>query len=176
MGNTLAKLYDNGFFLKNAGARIAKYGWLVAAVGISILLTWWGVYSLSSPFPSSWPKAVTTTLFFILIQALYFLLLASILQKNAVLTPLLSSRIMRYLGNISFSFYIVHGIWGISYAAKFTEAMNDGFPKVMATWVLGMIFSITIASLLYLWLEKPYFTGRSYFSTQFKNAPTKNIG
>ena len=76
-GILLAKLHDHGFFLRGIGALIAKYGWVIAFVGIPILLTWWGVYALASPFPKSWPTVVTTVLFFMLIEALYFLLIAS---------------------------------------------------------------------------------------------------
>lgn len=161
-GILLAKLFDHGHLKKGLGRVISEYGYIISFIGLTGLLTWWGIYGLKSALPDY----SNTVIFYLLIQIAYFLLIVSLLKKDSVLTPLFSSRPMRYLGNISYSFYVVHWIWGIKSAEAITKHMPDSIWKLIATWILGFIFTTIIASLIFLWLEKPYFTGRSYFSNK----------
>ncbi|MBC7754440.1 MAG: acyltransferase [Moraxellaceae bacterium] len=159
-GILLAKLFDQGYLSNRIVSRFSKISLYVSLLGILSLLIWHGVYNEASQLP----PVINTYLFYTLVQFLYFLLLTCLLKVDCSLTPFLSSRFMQFLGNISFSFYVVHGIWGIGTARKITDDLPDTIWKLISTWTLGMAISILFATILFLWLEKPYFTGRSYFS------------
>lgn len=146
-GVFLAKLLESGRLEKGLGFAMSKYGWVVTLVMLPVLMRWW---QNSAPF-------------FLGSQILYFLLVASLLRKDSPLTPVFSSRPARFLGAISYSFYVLHYLWGLRPASWLLRDVPDSLVKMAALGGLSMSVSIVLASILFLWLEKPYFTGEPYF-------------
>ena len=110
--------------------------------------TLWFAYQLSYTYFT--PVFLITT----------FLLVLKVLYGSGFLRRLFEYKWLRYMGNISYSFYLMHGLaieLVMINMTPFFSGMSKGMYFALtfpATLVLGII----ISTLLFLLTEKPYFT------------------
>lgn len=77
-----------------------------------------------------------------------------VLRRAATWTPL------RYLGNISYSFYLVHGIVIQWLASLLQPAASDGVQSIALFAAVAFFVSWLVATALYAAAERPYFRRR----------------
>lgn len=84
--------------------------------------------------------------------------------QNGFLSKILSKKILIYLGEISFAFYMVHQLvinilWAINYKLRF---FNNGYLLL----ITALITSVVTSSILYTYFEKPlnYYLRKKYIS------------
>jgi len=93
---------------------------------------------------------------------LYFLA-ALLLVNQAVfgcgwLNALFSGNLIRYFGNMSFSFYLIHGLcMHIAFTAVPYDESTPVLQYVLVTFVASVVLSIFVATLLFVTVEKQYF-------------------
>jgi len=89
-----------------------------------------------------------------------FLLVLKVLYGDGFLNRLFRIRWFRYLGNISYSFYLMHGL-----AIELVMGhLAEGFVEfgiavyLVATFGLALLLAVALSTVLFLLTEKPYFT------------------
>lgn len=86
-----------------------------------------------------------------------FLLADNALHSNGIISRFFSLRPLRLLGNISYSFYLLHpaGLLAIRYVI---EPLNlHGFAWATAVVIGGFAMSVVMAAVSFICLERPYF-------------------
>jgi peptidoglycan/LPS O-acetylase OafA/YrhL len=132
--------------LKRAAAGIPLWAVLVAYAGSSVLFAETLSYRLFSPI-----FAVTATL--LVLKTLY---------GTGLLAKLFSATPLRYLGNVSYSFYLTHGL-GIELVMYRYHDTFASLPPLLYTFVtlfLCLILSTIVATILFVTVERPYFRRR----------------
>lgn len=97
---------------------------------------------------------------YILLQIGFALLLLSALADNLYAKRIFRWKPLRFIGNISFSFYVIHGIWGINLSHSFTNVITHNEVntlKFVSHYFVAFILTVALAAFLYYYLEKPYF-------------------
>ncbi|MDZ7959047.1 MAG: acyltransferase [Aulosira sp. DedQUE10] len=97
----------------------------------------------------------------LVLPAFSLLILAVSVNNNSVISKILNSRLMLYLGTISYSIYMVH--WLIQellklfWIYKYNDAFGKGFTEYEALVSLGgfLIITLLVASLTYRFVEVP---------------------
>jgi peptidoglycan/LPS O-acetylase OafA/YrhL len=97
------------------------------------------------------------TTFFFVVKVLFS---KSVLYRFFTFTP------FRYLGNISYSFYLMHniGIELIMYRYRYIFEGLDRSMFLFVTIILSLLISIMLSTLLFQIAERPYFTHRQSMS------------
>ena len=95
------------------------------------------------------PVFAVTTFFFV----------GNVLFGGGILYRIFSATPLRYLGNISFSFYLMHGfaIEIIMYSHRGLFAGLDGIAYLLATLLPCLVLSTMFATVLFVLAERPYF-------------------
>lgn len=155
-GILLADLYDSAFYKTLTDKKITKWIWAIPLLSIPVLQMAWGVYGVANIQAAS----LGSMIFYLIVQIQFFLLLLSILDPNSHVSRLFSLDIFRYLGTISYSFYIIHWIWGLKLTSKVLKNFPEGQIRIGVTYLVGFGLSVLFASILFLCLEKPYFKKR----------------
>jgi len=91
-----------------------------------------------------------------------FLVVLAVTHGDGVLRRWVAWRPWRYLGNISYSFYLVHGL-GIELAMNVHRSGGAGLGGpiyLVTTLVSSLVIGLALATVLFLVAEKPYFTWR----------------
>ena len=88
-----------------------------------------------------------------------FFFVVNVLFGGGLLYRIFSVTPLRYLGNISFSFYLMHGfgIEIIMYSHRGIFAGLDGAAFLLATLVPSLVLSVLFATALFVIAERPYF-------------------
>jgi exopolysaccharide production protein ExoZ len=98
------------------------------------------------------PLFVITTFFFV----------TKVLYGDGLLHKFFCLTALRYLGNISYSFYLMHllAIDLVMYRYRDAFATFDGIGFLAVTFVLCLFLSVAFATMLFLVAERPYFQRR----------------
>jgi peptidoglycan/LPS O-acetylase OafA/YrhL len=97
----------------------------------------------------------------VFVVATFFVVL-KLTHGDGVLRRVFSWTPLRYLGNISYSFYLTHGL-GVELAMNLcgNTFLDLGGPVyLIATLVTSLVIGIILATILFAVAEKPYFTWR----------------
>ena len=92
-----------------------------------------------------------------------FLLVAKVVYGDGVLHDLFSNALMRYVGNVSYSFYLFHGLMIIvvcEYLGPHLAMLPDPV-KFIVLFLTAFFSSCAVAALSYALFEKPYFAHRA---------------
>jgi peptidoglycan/LPS O-acetylase OafA/YrhL len=93
-----------------------------------------------------------------------FLLVLKVLYGNGLLNRIFMLRWFRYLGNISYSFYLLHGLaieLVMGHLAKYF--MELGMTAYLVfTFGLALLLAVVFSTVLFLLTEKPYFTRKQH--------------
>jgi exopolysaccharide production protein ExoZ len=113
----------------------------------------------------------STTLFAQLLEYTYFIpvfvvatffVVLKVTHGEGVLRRVFAWTPLRYLGNVSYSFYLVHGL-GVELTMNFygSAFLGLGGPVyLVATLVTSLVIGLILATGLFVLAEKPYFTWR----------------
>jgi peptidoglycan/LPS O-acetylase OafA/YrhL len=96
-------------------------------------------------------------IYFILVGIAFSIVVVSVLTKNKYLSYILDNRLLRFTGIISYSFYLIHPI-----VIGLTLAISTHSNKYIGASIhLALAVGLTYltSSIIFLLLEKPYFTG-----------------
>jgi exopolysaccharide production protein ExoZ len=98
---------------------------------------------------------------YILLELGFVGILLSVLSPNNTLTKrILAFKPLRFIGNISYSFYMVHGVWGLYISFSLCNVIfgvHISPIRILFDYIFGFIITTLIASFTYYYLEKPYF-------------------
>jgi exopolysaccharide production protein ExoZ len=88
-----------------------------------------------------------------------FFFVVKVLYAEGWLYRLFSLTLLRYLGNISFSFYLMHGlaIEVVMYRYREAFAGLDGTMFLTLTFAICLLLSLVLSTALFLIAERPYF-------------------
>ena len=130
-------------YLKRLSARIPTWVVVTAFLGSTLL------FGETLRYDYFIPVFAFTTFFFVV----------NVLFADGVLYRIFSVTPLRYLGNISFSFYLVHGfaIEIIMYSQRDIFAGLEGILFLLATMLPSLALSVLFATVLFVLAERPYF-------------------
>jgi peptidoglycan/LPS O-acetylase OafA/YrhL len=133
-------LHDRRWFGRLAGWFGGRWASMALLVALCLAC------NLPNPDLSGWPR--------LLIQVLMTLLLSScVIREDSVLNRLLSFRIIRRIGVISYGMYLYH-MFTIYVVRVALDRVNVKFPA--ALFVLGLLLTIVVAELSYRFYEMPF--------------------
>ena len=95
-------------------------------------------------------------------MVIYSLLIVKIVFCDNFLSKLFSLRPLRLLGNISYSFYLVHGpvIWLVFRKLIPWMGFTDEITQIAVAFVASISLSVVVSLAVFYIVEKPYFTLR----------------
>jgi exopolysaccharide production protein ExoZ len=120
---------------------------LIAVGGIAAIFVVFAVFPLSE-----WGAAV-------LLAAGYFALCSASIHSRNVLSRMLSADWLRALGNISYSFYLVHGFVTVACVRLLARALASlDRPNIVFWATIGPVFILAfcVGAALFLAVEKPF--------------------
>jgi exopolysaccharide production protein ExoZ len=88
-----------------------------------------------------------------------FICLAAAARPANLVKACFSAKPLRVVGMVSYSFYLCHAKFGISLGNRIADRYVDE-PSYGLSFALGVAVSILMATFLFHFLEKPYFTRR----------------
>lgn len=91
----------------------------------------------------------------------FFVIIGSLLTPEAPLRPIFASRPLRMVGAMSYSAFLIHACWAIPVAELFVKpVLAPGFAFLALHYLLSIIITLLVSSLMFHFLEKPYFFRR----------------
>jgi len=97
--------------------------------------------------------------FYVLVDIFFALLIKASFSTDGIIARLLSSPFLRFLGKISYSFYLVHISLNwllLNWLAPVTSKIG-----MLAYYAITLTCSIVVSSVTYLLLEQPYFNKKA---------------
>ncbi|MFH1036113.1 MAG: hypothetical protein V1806_16550 [Pseudomonadota bacterium] len=61
------------------------------------------------------------------------------------------------MGTVSYSAFLIHGVWGIALAGLLVRPLGEGLSVLALHYLLSWTITMLTAMLLFHYLEKPYF-------------------
>lgn len=100
------------------------------------------------------------TIQFVLFDISAFFLIGSLVfAPKTVIYSLFNARPLRFLGAVSYSFFLSHAIWGVGIGARISDFMlpgGGGF-KIILYFVITVLTTFIISTFMFHFLEKPYY-------------------
>lgn len=88
----------------------------------------------------------------------FFVFLYACFTSTSFLGRVFSGRFTRYLGNMSYSYYLLHGL-ALKFVALLANRVGPAGQSELLFWLLlpaGFVVSLISSGLLYMWIEKPF--------------------
>lgn len=108
--------------------------------------------------------------YFFTVDLIFFIIAANLLVKNRIIEEFFSSKILRLFGVLSYSLYLVHVL-----CIDFTHRRLP--IATLSTMVYELLFAIAVtlivSTVIFTFLERPYFTKKIFFINAFKSLKTK---
>jgi peptidoglycan/LPS O-acetylase OafA/YrhL len=99
--------------------------------------------------------------FYLCADACFALLVAHLLNGAGTLHRILCTRPAQYLGRVSYSFYLVHGLYGIPLAARMLDGLRGGVLfRMIIGYAAALALTTAMAGVLFHFFERPYFRSR----------------
>lgn len=124
---------------------------LVLLVGFSGI---WGAYCALIQASN-----VMRSSYYFLVGSVAAVLLYSLLSGESFMSKLFSLKILRVLGEMSYSFYLTHAMIGIPFAQHFTGTVSNVHGMVVAYFVTIVVTAV-ISAFVYYCTERGYFLKR----------------
>lgn len=157
-------LAESSSFLTN---RIFKLFGLLSFIGIATLMFIWGNYP-----EIVFAKKEYTEIFFILIDINAFFLINFLINFNSFIRHTLETKLIRSLGQISYTFYLVHAVIGLRISNKIYHSVGS-FKEVCLSYVISFFVTFIISSFFFYLTERQYFHNKRLV-VSLKNTITDN--
>ena len=99
---------------------------------------------------------ITRNLYYLTVSILFAIILLRLINYKGTLNRIFEWRPLRIIGQVSYSFYLLHVIIGIPIALKLVPEVVT-VPKMALHYAISFIATFLLATLVYFFLEKPYF-------------------
>jgi peptidoglycan/LPS O-acetylase OafA/YrhL len=96
--------------------------------------------------------------YFITLDMFYSIIVANLIFSKTLLTNIFNNKVLRLFGVLSYSFYLIHPICVSLLSKSFNSFV--GLEKLLIALVVSMTFCLLSSSLIFVSLERPYFTRR----------------
>lgn len=151
-GVALARLMADGR-ARALLTRLPRPTWLVG-LALFVYCRWlWGSgYFMAAPGNDH----VKTLLFFGAVDLSLFLIVASVLTRESLLTRIFSFLPLRFLGVISYSLFMTH-VLAMQIAQNVFRIPVTGVWSMLANHVVTLAFAVGLACFSFSYLERPYF-------------------
>ncbi|MBI5522929.1 MAG: acyltransferase [Desulfarculus sp.] len=150
-GLGLAKLFHTPDLWRRLAPRLA-WAWL-PALALFYAARWYWTYQAAAIVHTPWKWAA----YFSTVDLCFLLIVASLLSGLSRLQGLLNLRPMRMLGTVSYSAFLIHGVWGITLAELVVRPLGPGLGVLGLHYLLSWLITLATAALLFHFLEKPYY-------------------
>lgn len=91
----------------------------------------------------------------------FFVVIGALLTPASPLRGVFTSRLLRVPGAVSYSAFLIHACWAIPVAEMFVKPLLAQGPSYLALhYLLSVAITLVVASLMFHFLEKPYFFRR----------------
>jgi len=134
------------FNLKNKYLQIIS---LVSILAQIFMFGYFNQYMISSDFK---------LLYYIVFDIMVSIFLITLLCQETFLKVIFKSKLLVFLGKISYSFYLTHAMIGIYFSTIFLKNYHFNY---FINAVITFIFSVIIAAIFFLITERPYFIYKS---------------
>ena len=136
--------------------RVCRLMLPIAIVGVFTSQLAWSIYA--GQIGESY---ALRNLFYLVVSSCFSVIVAYLATCNSGgwLNFVLQSTFMRVIGQISFSFYLIHFAIAFPLSAKMISNV-DSFTSMCAHYICTFLLTIFLASLLYYHFERPYFVSK----------------
>ena len=99
--------------------------------------------------------------YFVSLDMLFAIIMANLIFSKTILTNIFETKILRWFGVLSYSFYLCHPVC----VSLLSNSFNSfyGAEKLLAAFAAAMPFCLLVSSIIFVTLERSYFT-RKYLS------------
>jgi len=98
--------------------------------------------------------------FFITVSLCFGLILLRVVTIKGTLNQILEFKPFRMLGQISYSFYLVHAIIGIPLSLQIFPFI-DTFQKMIISYIVSILVTFFLATFIFYYFERPYLLKKS---------------
>ncbi|HAN10373.1 MAG TPA: hypothetical protein DCP90_07150 [Clostridiales bacterium] len=168
-GESVVNKISNGNLIYPGMFRFVAFLWGVGLAKLSLSLIWWNrfkkffSYAIYIAVPLlfvlqwywEWGRA-HKPFYFIIVDIVFFIMIGNVLVNDNLFRKIFSWKPLTILGIISYSFYLAHATCiGIT-----NSLINSysGYSRLGLHLIFSFILTFIVASLLYYFLERPYFT------------------
>lgn len=150
-GAGLAKLYGTPELWQRLKPRLT-WAWL-PALALFYGARWLWTYQAAAIIHTPWKWAA----YFGAMDLSFLLIIASLLTGASRLQGWFNWRPVRIMGTVSYSAFLIHGVWGIALAGLLVRPLGEGLSVLALHYLLSWTITMLTAMLLFHYLEKPYF-------------------
>ena len=130
---------------------------------------WFSLHFYGGPFVPDINHALFTSLGFFCINLGSLCLVLLAIDPNTSISRLLQFRALRWLGSISYGFYVFHDIPHVLYA-HIAIHLYPANPKSSVTALVGLVGTLVLASASYYGFERPFLRLKSRFNADSPSA------
>ena len=161
-GILLASAYLN----RNLWENISKYfnqAWPFA-IALFVCAGWYWSAGNADRIQGS---VLRLNIFYTAIDISAFILIGSLLAKpgpSNLLSGLLSSKPLRAIGVMSYSFFLIHAMYGISatrYFLHYLQVDIDSLSRLFLLYACALAFTLACSCVLFCLFERPYYLSRA---------------
>lgn len=150
-GVGLAKLYGSPKLWDRLGPRLS-WAW---PLGIALVYAarWYWAGHAGEIINGRWQWAA----YFSCIDLGFLITLTALLSNRGLGRRVLGWKPLRMLGSVSYSAFLIHGVWAIPLAHLLVKSLTPGFDVLALHWLASMGLTVLISLFLYAYLERVYF-------------------
>lgn len=125
----------------------------IAIVGVLISQVMWSIYA-----PIIGGSYVLCNLFYLTASTCFGVIVAYLATSTSggVLNQVCQSTFMRIIGQISFSFYLIHALVTLPMTARIVGNVNS-FSEMCLNYICGFLLTVILATMTFYYFERPYF-------------------
>lgn len=129
----------------------------IAIIGVPCIQVTWSIYA-----PKIASSYLLINLFYLSASTCFGVIVAYLATNNSggLLNLLLQSTFMRVLGQISYSFYLIHALITLPLAAHMVGNINS-FSEMCVHYVVGFLLTTILATMFFYYFERPYFLAKN---------------
>lgn len=137
----------------------------LAVVGVLISQVAWSVYveQISDSF-------ALRNLYYLAVSSCFGLIVSYLASNNStgLLNLVLQSTFLRIIGQISFSFYLIHVVIALPLSFQIVGDVNS-FSGMCLHYVVAFLMTVFLASFLYYYFERPYFISKKSLNKSIRD-------
>lgn len=136
--------------------RVSKKLLPIGVIGVPLSQIMWSIYAqqIGSAY-------VLCNLFYLTVSICFGVIVAYLVTNNVggLLNSIFQSTIMRMLGQISYSFYLIHALITLPLAAHLVGNVST-FSEMCLHYVAGFLLTTILATMFFYYFERPYFLAK----------------